>query len=186
MALQQYTTHGRSARIIFTHSNYVDYVLCLFHSCCQNLILLKPSRLELHRGFILTLGEVNWTITCMVPPPPPTHLLFVFLTFSSQSSCKICTLFIISAGVLLPGQRIEFPFTFKSPNAGIFSETWSLQTGPVLNRGRPITVTLKGVAFQEDLNVQKREQLEVCHSFTFVLKRRRCMSNYAYILHRNC
>ena len=80
VALQQYTTHGRSARIIFTHSNYVDYVLCLFHSCCQNLILLKPSRLELHRGFILTLGEV---FTCMVPPPPPhppsvcfSHLLF--------------------------------------------------------------------------------------------------------------
>ena len=66
------------------------------------------------------------------------------------------------AGVLLPGQSTEFPFTFKSPNVGIFSETWSLQTGPVLNRGRPITVTLKGVAFQEDLNVCKREQLEVC------------------------
>ena len=70
-------------------------------------------------------------------------------------------MFIGVPGVLLPGQRLEFPFIFKSPNAGIFVETWSLQTGPVLNRGRPITVTLKGVAFQDDLNINKREQLEV-------------------------
>lgn len=39
---------------------HVDDVLCPFHSsCCQNLILLKPSRLELRRGFILTQGEVS-------------------------------------------------------------------------------------------------------------------------------
>ena len=93
MALQQYTTRGRSAHTIFTDSNYVDYVLCLFHSCCQNLILLKPSRLELHRGFILTLGEVNWTITCMVPPPPPTFCLFFSPSLHNQAAKSVlCSL----------------------------------------------------------------------------------------------
>ena len=64
-------------------------------------------------------------------------------------------------GVLLPGNKLAFPFVFKSPNAGIFSETWLLQTGPVLCRGRPIIFTLKGVAFQDDLNKEKRDELEV-------------------------
>ena len=64
-------------------------------------------------------------------------------------------------GVLLPGKKLAFPFVFKSPNAGIFSEMWLIQTGPVLCRGRPILFTLKGVAFQDDLNKEKREELEV-------------------------
>ena len=67
----------------------------------------------------------------------------------------------IFPGVILPGQRLEFPVIFKSPNSGIFLETWLLQTGPVLDRGRPITVTLKGIAFEEDLNMNKRQQVEV-------------------------
>ena len=67
------------------------------------------------------------------------------------------------AGVLLPGQSLAFPFFFKSPNAGVFSETWSLQTGPLLAGGRPVRLTLKGVAVQEDINAHKREELEVNH-----------------------
>ena len=67
----------------------------------------------------------------------------------------------VLAGVLLPGQKTSFPFIFKSPNAGIFTETWALQTGPVLSGGCGTKVTLRGVAFQEDTNAQKREELEV-------------------------
>lgn len=67
----------------------------------------------------------------------------------------------VLTGVLLPGQKISFPFLFKSPNAGIFTETWALQTGPVLSGGCGTRVTLRGVAFQEDTNAQKREELEV-------------------------
>lgn len=66
------------------------------------------------------------------------------------------------AGVLLPGQELSFPFVFQSPGVGIFSELWCLQTGPVLSRGRPIRITLRGVAFQEDCHAHRREEIEVC------------------------
>ena len=71
-------------------------------------------------------------------------------------------------GVLLPGQQLAFPFTFKSPNTGIFSETWSLHTGPVLGKGRPIFLTLKGITFQEDVNAQRRQEIEVWSVSLFV------------------
>ena len=74
-------------------------------------------------------------------------------------------------GVLLPSQDLSFPFVFKSPNAGIFTETWALQTGPVLARGREIRVTLRGVAFQEDTNTHKRDELEVYTMEPFSLKK---------------
>ena len=64
-------------------------------------------------------------------------------------------------GVLLPGQQLSFPFVFKSPNAGIFTEIWALQTGPVIAQGRTIRVTLRGVAFQEDTSKHRRDELEV-------------------------
>ncbi len=57
---------------------------------------------------------------------------------------------------------MSFPFIFKSPNAGMFSEDWCLLTGPVLCGGREVIVTLKGVAFQEDVNAARREEVEVC------------------------
>lgn len=72
-----------------------------------------------------------------------------------ESSSVFCS------GVLLPGQKLSFPFVFKSPNAGVFTETWALQTGPVLAGGRGIRVTLRAVAFQEDTNADKRDELEV-------------------------
>lgn len=73
----------------------------------------------------------------------------------------VCTISIYYPGVLLPGQVLSFPFVFKSPNAGIFTESWALQTGPVLAGGRGIRITLRGLAFQEDTNAYKREELEV-------------------------
>ena len=67
------------------------------------------------------------------------------------------------SGALLPGQQLSFPFVFKSPNAGIFKETWALQTGPVLAGGRGVRVLLRGVAFKEDTNAHKRDELEVVY-----------------------
>ena len=48
------------------------------------------------------------------------------------------------SGVILPGDTLNFPFIFKSPNAGIFTETWELMTKPILCGGAPISVTLRG------------------------------------------
>ncbi|XP_038078337.1 MYCBP-associated protein-like [Patiria miniata] len=65
-----------------------------------------------------------------------------------------------SSGVLLPGESLKFPFVFKSPNAGIFSETWQLDTRPVLCGGAVLQVTLRGIALQEDKNKRQRYQIE--------------------------
>jgi len=48
------------------------------------------------------------------------------------------------SGVILPGDTLNFPFIFKSPNAGIFTETWELMTKPILCGGAPIRITLRG------------------------------------------
>ena len=56
---------------------------------------------------------------------------------------------------------LSFPFVFKSSNAGIFTEVWALQTSPLLAGGQILRVTLRGVAFREDVNQHKREDLEV-------------------------
>ncbi|XP_041458125.1 MYCBP-associated protein-like isoform X2 [Lytechinus variegatus] len=65
-----------------------------------------------------------------------------------------------SSGVLLPGESLRFPFVFKSPNAGIFSETWQLDTRPVVCGGGALQVTLRGVALQEDKNLKQRKEIE--------------------------
>lgn len=70
-------------------------------------------------------------------------------------------IFEFNVGVLLPGESLDFPFYFKSRNPGIFSEMWVLATSPVLNKGRPLLVTLKGVAYQEDLYRDRRDEIEV-------------------------
>lgn len=46
--------------------------------------------------------------------------------------------------VILLGDTLKFPFIFKSPNAGIFTETWELMTRPTLCGGAPIRITLRG------------------------------------------
>ncbi|XP_028402373.1 MYCBP-associated protein-like [Dendronephthya gigantea] len=66
-----------------------------------------------------------------------------------------------NSGVILPGDTLRFPFTFKSTNPGMFSEQWQLDTQPVLNGGAAIRVLLKGLALQDDLNAEKRAALEV-------------------------
>ncbi|XP_019849716.1 PREDICTED: MYCBP-associated protein-like isoform X2 [Amphimedon queenslandica] len=66
-------------------------------------------------------------------------------------------------GVILPGRNLSLDFIFKSPNPGIFSETWEIVTRPVLlsNNGQsPLYVTLKGVSFQPDLYQEKRDMIE--------------------------
>ncbi|XP_071490212.1 MYCBP-associated protein-like [Diadema antillarum] len=65
-----------------------------------------------------------------------------------------------SSGVLLPGESLRFPFVFKSPNAGIFSETWQLETRPVVCGGGALQITLRGVALQEDKNLKQRREIE--------------------------
>lgn len=64
------------------------------------------------------------------------------------------------SGVILPGDTLNFPFIFKSPNAGIFTETWELMTKPILCGGAPIRITLRGVAVEEDIYKDARQQIE--------------------------
>ena len=75
---------------------------------------------------------------------------------------SVTCVYVGASGVLLPGQEFSFPFVFKSSGAGIFTEAWALQTCPMLAGGQLVRVTLRGVAFREDVNKQKREDLEVC------------------------
>ena len=46
--------------------------------------------------------------------------------------------------MILPGDTLNFPFVFKSANAGIFTETWELMTKPILCGGAPIRIHLRG------------------------------------------
>ncbi|KAJ3308853.1 hypothetical protein HDU76_003794 [Blyttiomyces sp. JEL0837] len=68
-------------------------------------------------------------------------------------------------GVILPGTAFDFPIIFKSASPGIFSEMWSLVTNPRTNT--LTTVTLQGIAIEEDINRQKRDKIE------YLLNRRR-------------
>ena len=69
-------------------------------------------------------------------------------------------------GVLLPGDVTKFPFIFKSPNVGIFSEQWEFQTHPVVCGGAKLLVTLRGVALKQDKYEEQRTELEVtCNVF---------------------
>lgn len=65
-----------------------------------------------------------------------------------------------SSGVILPGDTVKFPFVFKSPNAGVFTEQWEFQTHPVVCNGAALVVTLRGVALQEDKFKKQRSDLE--------------------------
>ncbi|CAJ0965673.1 unnamed protein product [Ranitomeya imitator] len=65
-----------------------------------------------------------------------------------------------NAGVILPGEAQTFPFYFKSPTAGIFSESWEFCTHPVLLAGALIQVSLWGISLYEDKTAPLREALE--------------------------
>ena len=56
---------------------------------------------------------------------------------------------------------MRFPFVFKSPNAGVFTEQWKLETHPVVCGGAALIVTLRGIALQEDKFKYERSQIEV-------------------------
>ncbi|XP_051889317.1 MYCBP-associated protein [Pristis pectinata] len=65
-----------------------------------------------------------------------------------------------NSGVILPGETINLPFTFKSPNAGIFTDFWEFCTHPVLLAGASLQVALWGVALFADRNEGARQQLQ--------------------------
>lgn len=73
------------------------------------------------------------------------------------------------SGVILPGDDVKFPFVFKSPNAGVFTEQWQLQTHPVVCGGAALVVTLRGTALQEDKFLKQRSELEVRFIFHFFI-----------------
>ncbi|XP_065841151.1 MYCBP-associated protein-like isoform X2 [Oscarella lobularis] len=80
------------------------------------------------------------------------------------------------SGVILPNDSLDFPFTFKSTTAGIFTETWQFETRPVLCKGAPLLVTLRGVALREDKFKKTRadinadiERKQAAHAVEFIL-----------------
>ncbi|XP_043106301.1 MYCBP-associated protein isoform X2 [Puntigrus tetrazona] len=67
-----------------------------------------------------------------------------------------------TSAVILPGSTKHISFVFKSASAGIVSESWRLNTHPVLMGGASLRVTLRGVALERDNGAQQRAALEVC------------------------
>ena len=65
------------------------------------------------------------------------------------------------SGIILPGVTVNISFLFKSPNAGIFTESWKLVTQPLLCGGARIEIILRGVATEMDDFVEERNKLEV-------------------------
>ncbi|XP_036398842.1 MYCBP-associated protein [Megalops cyprinoides] len=65
-----------------------------------------------------------------------------------------------STGVILPGDTQRILFTFKSAAPGIVSETWCLNTHPVLLGGASLQVTLRGVALYRDNTADQRQALQ--------------------------
>jgi len=65
-----------------------------------------------------------------------------------------------SHGSILPNDVAILPVTFKSPNVGIFYETWRFDTQPFLDSGRPLTLILRGVATDEDQREDLRRRCD--------------------------
>ncbi|KAK3094939.1 hypothetical protein FSP39_008109 [Pinctada imbricata] len=53
--------------------------------------------------------------------------------------------FLTEGGVLPPGEKVSVPVIFKSKTAGVFHESWRLDTKPLLEGGASITFHLKAV-----------------------------------------
>ncbi|KAJ3259213.1 hypothetical protein HK103_002860 [Boothiomyces macroporosus] len=64
-------------------------------------------------------------------------------------------------GVILPGTAFDFPIVFKSTRNGMFTEIWKLVTSPTSAKADEIVVTLRGVAYEKDMLVKKRKDVEV-------------------------
>ncbi|XP_069510989.1 MYCBP-associated protein isoform X2 [Ambystoma mexicanum] len=65
-----------------------------------------------------------------------------------------------SSGVILPGEKKAFSFLFRSPSAGIFSESWEFCTHPVLLGGASLQLSLFGIALYEDKTSEVRLELQ--------------------------
>ncbi|XP_075258792.1 uncharacterized protein LOC142350732 isoform X3 [Convolutriloba macropyga] len=95
-----------------------------------------------------TVVKFNWTREKRYNPfDKPTDVLQQRFYFNTGPS------------VILPRQKLLFPFVFKSDCAGIFSENWQMNTTPKLCGGAKIIVTLKGVALMVDKYKEVREEI---------------------------
>ena len=63
-------------------------------------------------------------------------------------------------GVILPGTAFDFPIVFKSTKNGIYTENWSLITSPELPEDQKLSITLQGVAVENDVLAQKRANVD--------------------------
>eukprot|EP00066_Takifugu_rubripes_P021368 XP_011610634.1 PREDICTED: MYCBP-associated protein [Takifugu rubripes] len=63
-------------------------------------------------------------------------------------------------GVILPGVTQQIDLMFKSGVPGLHTESWQLQTNPVLLQGASVQVTLMGFAVSEDRTAELRRHLE--------------------------
>ncbi|XP_051786901.1 MYCBP-associated protein-like isoform X2 [Erpetoichthys calabaricus] len=68
--------------------------------------------------------------------------------------------FNMNSGVILPGDKQQILFSFKSPDPGIFSESWQMSTYPALPGGAGIEVKMRGVALHIDLTVAVWREIE--------------------------
>lgn len=66
-------------------------------------------------------------------------------------------------GVILPGVTQQIDLMFKSGVPGLHTESWRLQTNPVLLQGASVQVTLTGFAAPEDKTAELRRHLEVSY-----------------------
>lgn len=66
-------------------------------------------------------------------------------------------------GVILPGVTQQIDLMFKSGVPGVHTESWRLQTNPVLLQGASVQVTLMGFAVPEDKTAELRRHLEVSY-----------------------
>ena len=82
-------------------------------------------------------------------------------TSTKSFICGVYPFLHVFLGVVLPGNTVSIPFSFKSVDAGIFSERWLLETQPVLLAGQQMEIVLKGIATKEDLYDTKRKEIEV-------------------------
>ncbi|KAK6958793.1 MYCBP-associated protein-like isoform X1 [Biomphalaria glabrata] len=63
-------------------------------------------------------------------------------------------------GVILPGEKVTFPFVFKSSEPGVYTEQWKLETRPTVCGGAALLITLRGIGILEDKFKEQREKLE--------------------------
>lgn len=85
---------------------------------------------------------------------------FIFQPLLNPPFC-----FSFHPGVILPGETQHVEFIFKSDKAGIRTETWQLNTHPVLLQGASMQVTLKGVALFQDKTADQRLFIEVVYNY---------------------